>query len=349
MSQKLNIAIFGASGYTGAEAIRLALGHPGVEIAALTGESKAGQPIDAVYPHLAGFGLPDLVRIDDVSLRGLDAVFLCLPHATTQKVAMRLRSAAPDLRLIDLSADFRLRDVDAYESWYGEHFAPTLQPEAVYGLPEHYRADISDAPIIACPGCYPTSILVPLLALQDAGMIVPDRIIADSKSGTSGAGRKGSEALSHSEVSEGFHAYGVAAHRHTAELDQELSVRAGRAVTATFTPHLVPMNRGILSTVYGDLAPGVDIAQAQAALDAFAARETFVQRANAPAAVATRAVRGTNRVLVDLVADRRQGGFILLSAIDNLTKGSSGQAIQNFNLAFGLEEDTGLHLVTAFP
>ena len=130
MSQKLNIAIFGASGYTGAEAIRLALGHPGVEIAALTGESKAGQPIDAVYPHLAGFGLPDLVRIDDVSLRGLDAVFLCLPHATTQKVAMRLRSAAPDLRLIDLSADFRLRDVDAYESWYGEHFAPTLQPEA---------------------------------------------------------------------------------------------------------------------------------------------------------------------------------------------------------------------------
>ena len=349
MSQKLKVAIFGASGYTGAEAIRLMLGHPAVEIAALTGESKAGQPIDAVYPHLAGFGLPDLVRIDDVSLRGLDAAFLCLPHATTQKVAARLRAAAPDLRLIDLSADFRLRDVSAYESWYGEHFAPALQPEAVYGLTEHYREEIRNAPIIACPGCYPTSILVPLLALQEAGMIDPTRIIADSKSGTSGAGRKGSEALSHSEVSEGFHAYGVAAHRHTAELDQELSARAGEAVRATFTPHLVPMNRGILSTIYGDLADGVGIAQAQAVLDDLAARETFVHRAAAPGAVATRAVRGTNRVLTDLVADRREGGFILLSAIDNLTKGSSGQALQNFNLAFGLEEQAGLHLVTAFP
>ena len=346
---KLKIAIFGASGYTGAEAIRIALGHPNVEIVALTGESKAGQSIGTVYPHLAGLGLPDLVKIDDVSLSGLDAVFLCLPHATTQKVAKTLRTAAPDLRLIDLSADFRLRDVAAYESWYGEHFAPEHQGEAVYGLTEHYRADVKDAPIIACPGCYPTSILVPLLALQNAGLIDPSRIIADSKSGTSGAGRKGTEALSHTEVSEGFHAYGVASHRHTAELDQELSARAGSAVKASFTPHLIPMNRGILSTVYGDLAEGVSIEEAQQALASFAAAEAFVIQPEGATPVATRFVRGTNRVMVDLKADRRNGSFILLSAIDNLTKGSSGQAFQNFNVAFGFEETTGLHLVTAFP
>ena len=345
----LKIAIFGASGYTGAEAIRIALGHPNVEIVALTGESKAGKSIGEVYPHLTGFGLPSLVRIEDVSLAGLDAVFLCLPHATTQKVAKTLRRAAPDLRLIDLSADFRLRDVAAYEDWYGEHFAPDLQPDAAYGLTEHYRDDIKDAPIIACPGCYPTSILVPLLALQNAGMIDPHRIIADSKSGTTGAGRKASEGLSHSEVSEGFHAYGVASHRHTAELDQELSLRAGHAVQASFTPHLLPMNRGILSTVYGDLASGVRIEEAQAVLADFAQRETSVVQAEGSTPVATRFVRSTNRVMVDLKADRREGGFILLSAIDNLTKGSSGQAFQNFNAAFGLDETTGLHLVSAFP
>ena len=347
MSQKLKVAIFGASGYTGAEAIRLMLGHPARDCRADRGEQ--GGPADRR-------GLPASGRLrparSGAHRRCQPARAGCrLPVRPTppRRRLLRLRAAAPDLRLIDLSAHFRLRDVGAYESWYGEHFAPALQPEAVYGLTEHYREDIRNAPIIACPGCYPTSILVPLLALQEAGMIDPSRIIADSKSGTSGAGRKGSEALSHSEVSEGFHAYGVAAHRHTAELDQELSARAGRAVRATFTPHLVPMNRGILSTIYGDLADGVGIAQAQAVLDDFAAREAFVHRAAAPAAVATRAVRGTNRVLTDLVADRREGGFILLSAIDNLTKGSSGQALQNFNLAFGLEEQTGLHLVTAFP
>lgn len=345
----LKIAIFGASGYTGAEAIRIALGHPDVEIVALTGESKAGKSIEEVYPHLVGYGLPALVRIEDVSLAGLDAVFLCLPHATTQKVAKTLRTAAPDLRLIDLSADFRLRDVAAYESWYGEHFAPEYQGEAVYGLTEHYRAEIKDAPIIACPGCYPTSILVPLLALQNAGLIDPTRIIADSKSGTTGAGRKSSEALSHSEVSEGFHAYGVASHRHTAELDQELSLRAGTPVKASFTPHLLPMNRGILSTVYGELASGATIDEAQGVLRDFAAQEAFVVQAEGATPVATRFVRSTNRVMVDLKADRRDGSFILLSAIDNLTKGSSGQAFQNFNVAFGLEETTGLHLVSAFP
>ena len=345
----LKIAIFGASGYTGAEAIRIALGHPEVEIVALTGESKAGKSVAEVYPHLAGFGLPSLVRLEDVSLKGLDAVFLCLPHATTQRVARTLRTAAPDLRLIDLSADFRLRDVAAYESWYGEHLAPELQRDAVYGLTEHYRTDIANAPIIACPGCYPTSILVPLLALQNAGLIDPSRIIADSKSGTTGAGRKVSEALSHSEVSEGFHAYGVASHRHTAELDQELSQRAETAVKASFTPHLLPMNRGILSTVYGELAPGASIEQAQAVLQDFADREAFVVQAEGSTPVATRFVRGTNRVMVDLKPDRREGSFILLSAIDNLTKGSSGQAFQNFNVAFGLEETRGLHLVSAFP
>ena len=345
----LKIAIFGASGYTGAEAIRIALGHPDVEIVALTGESKAGKSIEEVYPHLVGYGLPALVRIEDVSLAGLDAVFLCLPHATTQKVAKTLRTAAPDLRLIDLSADFRLRDVAAYESWYGEHFAPEYQGEAVYGLTEHYRAEVKDAPIIACPGCYPTSILVPLLALQNAGLIDPTRIIADSKSGTTGAGRKSSEALSHSEVSEGFHAYGVASHRHTAELDQELSLRAGTPVKASFTPHLLPMNRGILSTVYGELASGATIDEAQGVLRDFAAQEAFVVQAEGATPVATRFVRSTNRVMVDLKADRRDGSFILLSAIDNLTKGSSGQAFQNFNVAFGLEETTGLHLVSAFP
>src|SRR5436190_3641213 len=253
MAKKPQIGVLGASGYTGAELLRLLLSHPRVEIALVTADRKAGQEVGAIFPQFAHRTLPKLIAVDTVDWAGagFDLAFCALPHGTTQKVIQGLLAAAPETKVADLSADFRLADPAAYARWYGHsHFAPELQPEAVYGLVEIHRREIRKARLVAIPGCYPTSSELPLIPLLKAKAIEPDEIVIDAKSGMTGAGRSLKEEMIFSEVAEGIHAYAVGGHRHTAELDRELSKAAGREVTATFTPHLIPMNRGLLSTIY---------------------------------------------------------------------------------------------------
>ncbi|MEE1543345.1 MAG: N-acetyl-gamma-glutamyl-phosphate reductase, partial [Alphaproteobacteria bacterium] len=293
---KITIAVLGASGYTGAEMLRIAATHSAMHIVALTAERRAGQDVGAVYPHLAGMGLPPMCKIEEMGWQGVDAVFCCLPHATTQEV---VASLPEHLKVIDLSADFRLRDEAIYAEWYGhEHLAPALQPEAVYGLTEHYRSEIAKARIVACPGCYPTSALLPLLPIVAAGQIEVGDIVIDSKSGVTGAGRTPKEGTLYAEVAEGIHAYGIAQHRHAPEIEQELTVAAGQAITVNFTPHLVPMNRGILSTIYVRLVNGVDIAALRASLRAAYDDEAFVRLLPEGQTPATRHVRGSNHCLI---------------------------------------------------
>jgi N-acetyl-gamma-glutamyl-phosphate reductase len=253
MADKAKIGVLGASGYTGAELLRLLLPHPRVEIALLTAERRAGQHMRQVFPQFSPYALPKLVAIDGVDWNkaALDLAFCALPHATTQTVIKDLLAKAPTTKVVDLSADFRLGDTAAYARWYGhEHHAPDLQKEAVYGLAEIYRHKIKTARLVANPGCYTTCAELPLIPLLRAKAIDPDEIVIDAKSGMTGAGRAAKEEMLFSEVSEGFHPYGVGHHRHMAELDQEFSKATGRNVIVSFTPHLVPMNRGILSTIY---------------------------------------------------------------------------------------------------
>jgi N-acetyl-gamma-glutamyl-phosphate reductase len=346
-SNILQTGVIGASGYTGGELVRLLAHHPRVRIRALTADRNAGQPLGSVFPHLAGLDLPAMTRLEDAELDGLDAVFCCLPHGTTQEVVARLPHA---LRVIDLSADFRLSDLAAYAEWYGHaHRAPALQAEAVYGLTELARPQIAPARLVANPGCYPTAAQLPLVPLLEQGLIAADDIVIDAKSGVSGAGRQAKEANLFPEVSEGIHAYGVASHRHAPEIEQGLSKAAGRAVVVTFTPHLVPMNRGILSTTYVRLADGASAADLREALAVRYADEPFVRVLPADAVPATRHVRGSNLCLIGVFADRVPGRAIVLSVIDNLVKGASGQAVQNMNVMFGIGETTGLEQEPLFP
>lgn len=343
----INVAILGASGYTGAEAIRLLLKHPSVKIAALTGESQAGKSVGEVYPHLAAADLPDLVTIEQVDFSAIQAVFACLPHATTQAVVKALPG---HVKVIDVSADFRLRDVEEYAKWYGHaHQAPELQKEAVYGLSELAREQIKTARIVACPGCYPTSAQLPLLPLLKDKLIAPQSIIIDSKSGATGAGRAAKQATLFCEIDGGISAYGVANHRHTPEIEQELSKAYGAPIQVAFTPHLVPMNRGILSTIYVMLEKVKTVADLRKSLDKTYANEKFVSLLTEGLYPSTHQVRGTNFCQIAVFAGRVEGTAILVSAIDNLTKGASGQAVQNFNIMFGFEEALGLEETALFP
>jgi N-acetyl-gamma-glutamyl-phosphate reductase len=341
------VGILGASGYTGAELVRLLAHHPNVEIRAVTADRKAGRPMAEVFPHLAAVGLPALSSIEDTDMSALDTVFLGLPHGTTQEVVAALPG---HLKVIDLSADFRLRDPALYKQWYGhDHRAPEHQKHAVYGLTEHAREAIRAARLIACPGCYPTASMMPLIPLLKAKLIAGDDIIIDAKSGVSGAGRAEKEANLFAEVSEGIHAYGIASHRHAPEIEQELSVAAGAPITVSFTPHLVPMNRGILATIYVRLAPGAGVDDLHGALSAAYAAEPFVRVLPQGVAPATRHVRGSNHCLIGVFPDRQPGRAILVSVLDNLVKGAAGQAVQNFNLVAGLAETTALEQEALFP
>lgn len=343
----INIAILGASGYTGAELLRLLLAHPCVRVVALTAGKNAGQPVSAVLPHLAGCGLPDLCRIEEVNFSSVDLVFCALPHATTQDVIAALPST---VRIVDLSADFRFGDIKVYEQWYGQaHRAPALQAEAVYGLVELMRDKIRPARLVANPGCYPTAPQLALIPLLRAGLIDPDDIIIDAKSGVSGAGREAKQGSLFSEVAEGFQAYGVATHRHGPEIEQGLSAAAGRPVVANFTPHLVPMNRGIFETLYVRLTKGTDIAAVRRQWGSQYKDEPFVQLLPEGRLPSTRQVRGTNLCQMQIVADRMPCRAIVLCAIDNLVKGASGQAVQNMNVMFGFDEITGLAMTAMFP
>ena len=341
----------GASGYTGAELVRLLLRHPHVEIVLLTADRRAGKSMADVFPQFSPYQLPRLTALDDADWKalGLDLVFCALPHGTTQKVIKDLMARAPATKVVDLSADFRLSDPAAYARWYGHaHAAPELQNEAVYGLTEIYRAAIKSARLVANPGCYTSCAELALIPLLKAMAIDPDEIVIDAKSGVTGAGRGAREDMQFAEVSEGFHAYGVGHHRHMAELDQEFSKAAGREVIASFTPHLVPMNRGILSTIYvrGLKATAQDL---HALLAKPYAPEPFVHVLPFGALPQTRHVRGSNMTFVGVAADRIAGRAIIGSALDNLTKGASGQAVQNMNLMLGFPETTGLEQIALFP
>jgi len=343
---RFRIAILGASGYTGAELLRLLRYHPHAEIRALTADRHARKPLGAVFPHLAGEGLPDLVTIGEVDWAEVDVVFCGLPHGTTQEVIAGLPE---HLKIVDLSADFRL-DSATYADWYGrEHRAPHLQREAAYGLTEIEREAIRRARLVANPGCYPSSALPPLIPLLRAQLIDPDEIIIDAKSGVSGAGRAAKESSLFAEVSEGIHAYGVAHHFHMPETDQALSAAAGRKVVVSFTPHLMPMNRGLLSTIYIRLTGGATLGDLQAVLEGAYHGEPFVRVLPDGSLPATRHVRGTNLCLIGLSRDRIANRAILVCAIDNLVKGASGQAIQNMNAMLGLPETTALEHRALFP
>ena len=352
MASKAKIGVLGASGYTGSELVRLLLRHPRAELVLLTADRRAGQEMRSVFQHFSPFPLPQLVSLDGVdwAAAGLDVAFCALPHATTQKVLKELLAKAPATKVIDLSADFRLADAGSYAKWYGhEHHAPELQAEAVYGLSEIHRRDIKKARLVANPGCYTTCAQLPLVPLIKAKAIDLDEIVIDAKSGMTGAGRAAKESMLFSEVSEGFNAYGVGGHRHMAELDQEFSLAAGREVVVSFTPHLVPMNRGILSTIYVRGKRGRTAEELHAILLKFYAKEPFVHVLPFGETPQTRHVRGSNMTFIGVAKDRQEGRAIIVSALDNLVKGASGQAIQNMNLVMGYPETMGLEQVALFP
>ncbi len=345
MTSPLRIAVLGASGYTGADLVRLALAHPGIEIAALSANAKAGLSMAEVWPHFAPYpALPRLVAAEAIDWTGIDAVFGCLPHAASAALLSTLSGP----RIIDLSADFRLRDAATYAEWYGgTHPAPALLGEAVYGLTEFARPALPDARLVACPGCYPTAVLLAVLPLVEAGLIDPARISVNALSGVSGAGRSLKEANLFAEVAEGVHPYAIGAHRHMPEIEQEIGARAGTPVRISFTPHLVPINRGELVTIAVEMRGSV--ADLRSALLARYIDEPFIHLLPEGVAPATRMVRGSNHAVVNVFADRLPGRALVIAAIDNLVKGSSGQAIQNFNLMFGLPEMTGLAQAPLFP
>jgi N-acetyl-gamma-glutamyl-phosphate reductase len=347
---KAKIGVLGASGYTGSELVRLLLRHPHAEIALLTADRRAGQQMAAVFPQFSPYVLPTLQSIDgfDWAAAALDIAFCALPHGTTQKVIKDLLARAPKTRVVDLSADFRLAP-DSYARWYGPaHQATELQREAVYGLTEVYRDQVAKARLVANPGCYTTCAQLALIPLLRANAIDPSEIVVDAKSGMTGAGRAAKEEMLFSEVSEGIHAYGVGHHRHMAELDQEFSKAAGRDVVVSFTPHLMPMNRGILSTIYVRSAAS-SAEDLHGILLKCYANQPFVHVLPFGQMPQTRHVRGSNMTFLGVAKDRIAGRAIVGSALDNLVKGASGQAVQNMNVMLGLPETTGLEQVALFP
>ena len=348
--KKIRVGVLGASGYTGADLVRLAVPHPAMEITALTANSHAGKPMAEVFPHLSFVELPRLTTVDEADWGSVDAVFCGLPHGTTQEITRQVLEKHPTIKFIDMSADFRLRNPETYKQWYGhEHQALDLQDEAVYGLTEHYRSAITDARLVACPGCYPTATLLALLPIVAAGQVDASDLIVDAKSGVSGAGRGLKQNVLFSEAGEGLSPYSVGKHRHAPEIEQEISKAAGADVIVNFTPHLIPMSRGELCTSYVRLTGGATPDDLRATLQDVYRDEPFVHVAPAGVLPQTQNVRGSNYVQIGVIPDRIPGRAIVISVLDNLVKGSAGQAIQNFNLMFGLEETTGLMQQPLFP
>ncbi|SIS71697.1 N-acetyl-gamma-glutamyl-phosphate reductase [Roseivivax lentus] len=338
------IAIIGASGYTGAELLRIIATHLELEVAALAANSKAGQTMAQVFPHLRHLDLPTLVTWEEIDFSQIDLCFCALPHKTSQEVISRLPG---HLKIVDLSADFRLHDPGAYKRWYGnDHAAPEMQKEAVYGLTEFYRAEIAAARLVAGTGCNAATGQFMLRPLIAGGVIGLDDIILDLKCGVSGAGRSLKENLLHAELSEGTHGYAVGGtHRHLGEFDQEFSALAGRDVKIQFTPHLLPINRGILATGY----VSGEAQAVHAALAAAYADEPFIEVLPMGETPSTHHVRGSNFCHIGVAGDRIPGRAIVVAALDNLTKGSSGQAVQNANLMLGIAETTGLMFAPCYP
>ncbi|KAK6946165.1 Semialdehyde dehydrogenase, NAD-binding [Dillenia turbinata] len=369
----VRIGVLGASGYTGSEIVRLLANHPYFGITLMTADRKAGQSIASVFPHLVTQNLPNMVAVKDADFSNVDAVFCCLPHGTTQEI---IKGLPRHLKIVDLSADFRLRDISEYEEWYGQpHRAPELQvaplfsvrdtaqasvfirifiqKEAVYGLTEILREEIQKARLVANPGCYPTSIQIPIVPLikvvsaAPANLIKFTNIIIDAKSGVSGAGRGAKEANLYPEIAEGIHSYGITRHRHVPEIEQGLKDAANAEITVSFTPHLMPMSRGMQSTIYVEMASGVTIEDLYQQLRNSYADEEFVYVLEKGIAPHTRNVRGSNYCFMNVFQDRIPGRAIIISVIDNLVKGASGQALQNLNLMMGFPEKPNASLFSA--
>ena len=354
------VGVIGASGYTGAELVRLLHGCPDMELTLATADRQAGQAWGDVFPHLAlGGPLPALMDWHDINIHDfscLDAVFCALPHGASCDVFRAfpkdtLQGGAKHSPVfIDLSADFRLTDPAVYKEWYGkDHMAPEALAHRVYGLSEFQRDGLREASVIACPGCYPTAVLLGLLPLAEAKAITPTDMIVHALSGTTGAGRTPKRSLHFSEIGEGVRPYAMGSHRHMPEMEQELGIGFGQDVRIAFTPHLMPMVRGELVTCSLRLADSCDYAGLRNVLEQRYAVEPFVHLLPEGLAPATEMVRGSNHVVMNVFPDRLPGRVIVVVAIDNLIKGSSGQALQNFNLRFGREETMGLGALPLFP
>ncbi len=350
MSDKtIRAIVVGGTGYTGAELVRLALGHPTLELAAIVGNTTAGEPVDKVLPSLKGVMSGDVQPFDpDAIAKNADVAFCALPHAASAAAVSALRERG--LPVLDLSADFRFDDLSVYEAWYGKHPVPERLSEAVYGLVELHREELRGADLIAVPGCYPTASTLALAPLIDTGLVKPEGIVVDAKSGVSGAGRGLSSSTHFPEAAEGVRAYKVGAHRHGPEIEQELSRLAGEPVRIAFVPHLLPMSRGILATCYAQ--PAAKSATAVACTEA--ARALYegspsVYVLDVGEYPDTLWVRGSNRVHLSYAQDPNSGTIVAMSAIDNLVKGASGQAIQCLNVRFGLDEGAGLRATAQWP
>ncbi len=342
----IKVGIVGATGYTGSELVRLLHRHPEAEIDLITSETYQGKKFSDIHPHFHDIVDQMLTSADLLAERRLDVVFLALPHGVSMEYVREHRRT--DFRIIDLSGDFRLADAATYEAWYGKtHQFPEGFKEAVYGLPELYREAIREARLVANPGCYPTSAIlgcIPPIAKELADL---RRIVVDAKSGVTGAGVKAKPTNQYSNVSDNFKAYALKTHRHTVEIEEKLTGLNSKETLVQFTPHLLPVDRGILSTIYLEAAQGVSEAEIQQAYHDFYADEPFVRLRETPPTL--KEVRGTNLCDLYLTFDERTGRIIVISVIDNLVKGAAGQAVHNMNLMFGLEETTGLDLVPLHP
>ena len=339
-------AILGASGYTGAEMIRLAMRHPRLNIVALTGSRYAGQAAGSVHPALKGYDLPKIVTQDEVEWSDIDVAFACLPHGVSQDTVSVIADEVETI--IDLSADYRLKDPETYETYYARPHADVERlTSSAYGLSEWAYDALPGAKLVACPGCFPTCALLALAPLVQNGLVDMDDIRITALTGVSGAGRKALESLSFSELNDSAHPYGLTGHRHAPEMDAFLSELSGEDPTVSFVPHIVPMTRGMVATIYVQLTR--PIAEAREALEQQYENAPFVHVLPFGKTPRTRDVRGSNMCRIGLFPDRQDGRAILVSAIDNLTKGSSGQALQNYNLTQGWEETLGLEMPPLFP
>ncbi len=342
----MKVGILGATGYTGQELLRILNMHPEAQIVYLESSSSAGKSIADIYPHLEGN--TELVLEQEKVPEGVEILFVALPHGIAAERAAGLLKR--NIKIIDLGADFRLKDQSVYEQWYKlRHASPGLLQNTVYGLPELYREDIRGKQLVANPGCYPTASLLALVPLLRDKLLEADTIIIDAKSGASGAGRGINQTLHYCEVNENFKAYGVAEHRHTPEIEQQLSDAAKTPVTISFTPHLVPMTRGILATIYARVREGVDEGQLRSSWLRAYEREPFVHVLKEGVWPQTKFAYGSNQAFLQLKVDPRTQRVIIVSALDNLVKGASGQAVQNMNILFGLPETTGLKMTGIWP
>ncbi|MFQ5450771.1 MAG: N-acetyl-gamma-glutamyl-phosphate reductase [Nitrospinaceae bacterium] len=344
----VKIGIAGATGYTGLELLRLLLKHPEAEIGVLTSESFQGRRVDEVFPSLSGFLDRQFVKLSPGVGKECDILFLALPHTTAMNLVPEMLKGT--CRVIDLSADYRLKDPEVFQQWYAvPHGQPETLAGAVYGLPELHREEIRPARLVANPGCYPTSIILGLAPLMGTGWVDLESIVADSKSGVSGAGRKTSLTTQFAECNEGVSAYGLGTHRHTPEIEQEISLLVGREIRVSFSPHLMPMTRGLLSTIYLNLTRAMDLEELIGHYRAAYKSEPFVRILKQGTFACTRHVRYSNYCDLGLQIDPRTRRVIITSAIDNLVKGAAGQAVQNMNLMLGIPETTALDSPGIFP